>query len=342
MDNNYLGLLQGDDPLYKFLARDVLCGVLGINVTGPVFDMYALHRNLVIVRYSERHSGAQVACKFFSRKPPYDSQQQPGADHFCRVMNQEFDNLCQLWRLGFDRPPYRVVQPLATYSGTLYVLAEEYVVGPKLDAFLKRAVLDGDEGQLYGRLADLAAFLAHLHNRTGTARQASPQVGLDYLNKVRQQLLEKQVISAGQAARLEQIRDQWAGTGLLDAAPEVVIHGDATPVNFVFPAPGEVVAMDLERLRPGDAMADIGCVAAELRHAFFLNTGNSYAGEPFIQHFYARYAEHRCSGSEEFEAMTGRGRFWMGVTELRICRNDWLDLGYRQRLAEEAERCLRW
>lgn len=336
MENNYLGLMQADDPLYDFLAYEVL----RVEVTRPIFDMHALHHNRVVVRYTERHSGAQVVCKFFSRKPPQNPQQQP--DHFNRVMNREVDNLCRLWQLGFDRPPYRVVQPLATYPAPLYVLAEEYVAGPRLDDFLKGALWGGDEEQLYGRLTDLAAFLAQLHNRTETKHQANPQVGLDYLDKILQQLLQKQVISAQQAARLERIRDQWAGADLLDTAPEVVIHGDATPVNFVFPAQGEVVAMDLERLRSGDALADVGCVAAELRHAFFLNTGNPYAGEPFIRHFYARYAERRCPGSQNFETMTGRGRFWMGVTELRICRNDWLDLPYRQQLAEEAERCLRW
>ena len=342
MEDNYLGLLQKENPLYDFLAHEVLRGVLLINVSRPIFDIHALHRNLVIVRFTERHSGVQIACKFFSRKPPYDPQQPPGPDHFNRVMNQEFDNLCRMWQLGFDRPPYRVVQPLATHAATAYVLAEEYVAGPKLDAFFKGALLEGDEGQLYTRLTDLAAFLAQLHNRTGTKRLADPQVGLGYLGKILQQLLKKQVISTDQAARLERIQDQWAGAGLLDHAPEVIIHGDATPVNFVFPAPGQVVAMDLERLRPGDALADVGCVAAELRHAFFLTTGNSYAGEPFIRHFYACYAGRRCSGNQNFEAMTGRGRFWMGVTELRICRNDWLDLSYRRQLVEEAERCLRW
>jgi Ser/Thr protein kinase RdoA (MazF antagonist) len=193
---------------------------------------------------------------------------------------------------------------------------------------------------LYDRLTDLAAFLAQLHRRSGTGHCVDPQVGLRYLDKLLCQLAAKGVIAPTQRGRLEALRNYWADVELLHTASEVLIHGDATPVNFVFERPGEVVAIDLERVRGGDGMTDLGCVAAELRHAFFLTTGDPAAGEPFIQHLYARYAAQLPVSTAEFGILTARGRFWMGVFELRIARNDWLDLAYRQRLVAEAERCL--
>jgi aminoglycoside phosphotransferase (APT) family kinase protein len=337
-----LGLLPAEEPLHAFLANEVFGNVLGVRLSQPVFEMHALHAALVIVRFTERHSGVAVACKFYGRKPPAGNRQ-AGPAHFEMLMNREFNNLCWLWGLGFDRPPYRVVQPLGTHAESNYALVEEYVAGPKLDDFLKRALHQGEEQRLYNRLTDLAGFLARLHNQTQTNEPTNPQIGLNYFDKMIRQLSEKEIISGPQANRLAQLRDRWAGAGILDSALKVIIHGDATPVNFVFGSGGEVVAIDLERLRAGDPMADAGCVAAELRHLFFLTTSNPLAGESFIQHFYAHYYdERRAHSHEDFEVMTNRARFWMGLTELRICRNDWLDRTYRQRLAEEAERCLSW
>jgi hypothetical protein len=37
-----------------------------------------------------------------------------------------------------------------------------------------------------------------------------------------------------------------------------------------------------------------------------------------------------------------RNSFYMAMTELRIARNDYLDLNYRKRLADEALQCLKW
>ncbi len=338
MQDNYLGVLSAADPLYAFLSDEVLGRVLGLPVETPVFDTWALHPP-ILMRYTERVSGVALACKFYGKKLPMGNEL-PGPDYFRALLYQEFHNLFRVREFGFDRAPYRVVRPLAVNERLDYLLVEEFVAGPQLDTVIKAVLAQHDDQHLYARLGDLAGFLARLHRRSVTGRSADFQVGLSYLDKVLLQLATKGVIAPEQRGRLVDLRNYWAEDALLQAAPEVLIHGDATPVNFVFPNRGEVVAIDLERLRLGDGMTDVGCVAAELRHAFYRATGDPAAGEAFIQHLYARYAAQLPVPGAEFGVLTARGRFWMGVFELRIARNDWLDLVYRQHLVAEAERCL--
>ena len=338
MPDNELGRLSPTDPLYPFLTDVVLRRVLGLAIATPVFDARPLHpRHLV--RYTERRSGVDLVGKFFSQKLPVDPPT-PGPSYFRALVAHEFANLCRVRALGFDHGPYRVVRPLAVNELLDYVLVEEFAAGPTLDHVIRAALAHHDHAGLYARLTDLAGFLAQLHRRSATGRCADGQVGLSYLGKLLGQLAANGVISRQQQVRLDELRSQWAAGALLHTAPEVLNHGDATPVNFVFGGAGEVVALDLERVRAGDGLTDVGCVAAELKHAFFLTTGDPVAGEPFIQHLYACYAAQLAVSPAEFGVLTARGRFWMGVFELRIARNAWLDVPYRHRLVAEAERCL--
>jgi aminoglycoside phosphotransferase (APT) family kinase protein len=52
-------------------------------------------------------------------------------------------------------------------------------------------------------------------------------------------------------------------------------HGDATPANFLFGPGMDVAAIDLERMKRGDRMFDVGRVAGELLHAF-MNAGDRH------------------------------------------------------------------
>ncbi len=335
----YVGTLPKTDPLYAFLKDDVLKEVLGLPEPDPVFEVHALHPDALAMRYTERHSGVEIVCKFYGNKLPAGDDD-PGPEYFRARMWDEFNKMRKVWELGFDAPPYRIVRPLAVCEDIHYVIAEEYISGPMLDAFLKAAAEQQRHAPLYDRLTDLAGFLARLHTRSETGRQVAAQDGIDYFSKVIGQLAEKEVISSQERKRLERLRDRWDRKGVLGAAAEVTLHGDATPINFVFCDHGEVVAIDLERVGPGDAMKDVGCVAAEVHHAFYRTTGDPDAGRPFVRHFLDAYAERRSSSRKDLETMDARVRFWTGVTELRICRNDWLDLDYRQRLLMKAEETL--
>jgi ribonucleotide monophosphatase NagD (HAD superfamily) len=57
---------------------------------------------------------------------------------------------------------------------------------------------------------------------------------------------------------------------------QVWLHGDATPANFLFGHSMDVAAIDLERMKRGDRMFDVGRVAGELQHAFMRDSGDRY------------------------------------------------------------------
>ena len=69
---------------------------------------------------------------------------------------------------------------------------------------------------------------------------------------------------------------------------QVLIHGDATPTNFLFPN-GRAVALDLERLGHGDRLWDLSWVAGELKHAWGWRTADFGGSEAAIGHFFRMY-----------------------------------------------------
>jgi len=83
-------------------------------------------------------------------------------------------------------------------------------------------------------------------------------------------------------------------------------------------------------------------VCGEIKHAYFWRTGNPYEAEPFIRHFFESYSSHFIDGDKAFHEITMRNPLYMAMTELRIARNEYLDLNYRKRLTHEARKCLEW
>ncbi len=221
-----------------------------------------------------------------------------------------------------------------------YVLIEEFVTGTALDDYLKAALFEGQETALLQHLAKLAAFLAMLHSRSQTNQQVDPGAGPTYLTLMLNSLSQDGVIDAAQHKHLEELRDTWIMQGLLDGAPCVLVHGDVTPVNIVFGENDEVIAIDLERLHEADAARDVGMALAELRHAYLRTTHTSAAAEPFATHFLDTYLRERALNDQEAADFRTRCQFYTGTMMLRISRNDWLDMDYRQQLAAEGEQWL--
>ena len=120
-----------------------------------------------------------------------------------------------------------------------------------------------------------------------------------------------------------------------------MVHGDATPENFMFGSGLEVMTFDLERSKRADRVFDIGRIAGELKHFFMWKSANKDAAEPFIGHFLWEYACHFPDRDGAFAAITGRTPFYMGITLLRIARNSWVEPGHREQLLSEAKACLR-
>ena len=162
-----------------------------------------------------------------------------------------------------------------------------------------------------------------------------------YTDRLIDKLRRQTVLDAGAAREIWRLRDRWLGRSRMRAG-EAIVHGDATPTNFLFGEGGDVVAIDLERMKHADPAWDLGMVCGELKHAFLWRTGGGGAAEPFIRTFLERYAAAFPDPAATFRAVTRRLPFFMALTELRIARNEWLCWQHRLRLVREARACLDW
>jgi aminoglycoside phosphotransferase (APT) family kinase protein len=154
-------------------------------------------------------------------------------------------------------------------------------------------------------------------------------------------LLENRAIGRDEAQELYWLRDQWRSQHKMWADQQVLVHGDATPENFMFGDGLQVFAFDLERTKRADRVFDTGRIAGELQHFFMRATGNKHAADPFIGHFLWEYACHFPNRDSAFQSITSRTPFYMGLTLLRIARNSWIEPDHRHHLICEAKACLR-
>ena len=333
MEEAYIGVLSEDEPIYDYLAHHVLGTVTGRPVKHAVFDMYRLHPKMLMVRYAERNSDQDLACKFYGRKLPTEGER-PDEDYFYQMLMAEYERLKRVRDLGFDRPPYRVVEPLAVNPELEFLLVEEYVTGPKLDTYMTAAATEGKGDDLRRCLRNLAQFFGELHRRSATPDVVPVSASIGYLEKIMRQLQDHEVITSDQFARLEELRDRWVTHPALGNVPRVLLHGDATPINFIFCNTDEVVVIDLERSHMGDGMSDVGSIESEVRHAFRL-AGNVAAADAYVDEFAATYQRARASQGTDAALSKSRSSFWRGVFDLRMSRNDWLTLDYRHELVKE-------
>jgi aminoglycoside phosphotransferase (APT) family kinase protein len=326
----YLGQLAQDDPLHEILAFRAFP-----EVRNPVFHVERMSLNHLVYRYSEEKSRVSVVGKFFDL-------QERNEEKVSRIRG-EYPNLLLLRELGFSDQPFYVVKPLCREDSIGLALVEEFVKGRDLDHYLRNAAYRGRRHELRKSLSRLASFLRTLHGRTRANGKGEADIAdVDsYFMKLVKKLLKQQLISQHSAGEYLTLKDRWLSKSFM-AAEEVIVHGDATPTNFVFSETGDIAAIDLERMKKSDKVFDIGMVCGELKHSFLWRTGNPYAAEPFIRHFLWKYTRHFPSPENAFREITRRLPFYMALTEMRIARNDWLDWGYRKRLAWEARECLIW
>lgn len=328
MDRPYLGKLDCTDPLYEILTSYVCPGI-----SDPHFHVNRMSSRRVY-KYTEEKTRVAIVGKFFNLDDPRQ-------ERILRIKG-EYDNLQKIRAYGFDTFPHYVVRPIARDERIGLALIEEYIDGRNLDYYLKRAIYGGDNLSLNTGLSRLARFLYALHARTVRKDRADLDYVSAYFRKVICKLLRQGVISQDDERAYLKLVDKWLDRSLLQKARGVIVHGDATPTNFIFTLKGDVVAIDLERMRNGDMAYDVGMVCGELKHAFMWRTGNPFASEPFINHFLRMYANHFGDAGKAFRNITFRNPFYMALTELRIARNDYLDWSYRKRLAHEARSCLKW
>ena len=159
-----------------------------------------------------------------------------------------------------------------------------------------------------------------------------------YYQKVLTQLSEEGLVSTEEIKIFSWLIDQWLSRLAGLKTLQVLVHGDATPTNFIFPSERELVALDLERVKYSDRVWDLGMVCGEIKHAFLWRRRDRSGAEPFIRHFLRGYASFFPEPEKMFNRICRIIPFIMAVTELRIARNTYLDRPYRSDLNWRGQR----
>ncbi len=329
MSGLYLGKLERADPLYDILFSQV-CPDLRRD---PIFHVDRMS-SLRVFKYTEERTGMTVIGKFFE-------PDEPRQDKVLRIKG-EYDNLQKIRAYGFDSFPNYVVRPIGREQRIGLALLEEFVHGRDLDYFLKEAIYKGKESWLKQKLSRLAAFLYVLHEKTNHRKNVELDSVSTYFQRILKKLRRQAILSGPEEEVYLRLMDRWLNLPVLQKAKSVIVHGDATPTNFIFTGEYNAVAIDLERMKNADALYDIGMICGEIKHAFLWRAGNPYQAEPFIRHFFDSYSCLFTDRKKAFKEITRRNPFYMAMTELRIARNEYLDLSYKKKLAHEALKCLKW
>lgn len=334
MTEKYLGHLPESDPLYGYLKYDIQPQLTGSSgrVKYRVFDLGGSND---VYLYEEKYSGTRVVGKFFL------SARQPEHEKAARRLAREYHNLSLMRSYGLTGWPHHIARPLGCNYSLNKLLVVEHCGGELLYNVISSAIQTKDNGRLFYKMTALAYFLASFHNRTATANRVDFNESCAYMDRLTNRLLGMNTIGWEEAGELSWLRDRWREQPRMWEDCQVLVHGDATPGNFTLGDGLSVISFDLERVRQADRVYDTGRIAGELMHFLLQATGNKYAAEPFIGHFLWEYACHFPDRDRAFRATTGRVPFYMGITLLRIARNEWFSHEYRRLLINEAKQCLR-
>jgi aminoglycoside phosphotransferase (APT) family kinase protein len=334
MNGSYVGYVADQDPLYDFLSGILRDGI-GVREPRPAFRVFRLSGSNEVYAYEEKFSGTKVICKFYGPKFGWDR------DRAARMAWQEYERLETLRRYHLVGSPHHVIRPLGVSGDINGVLAVEYYPGEEFSHAIMRATRYGDDAHLYWRLRALAYFLATQHNRTANGAGVDFDPDCRYFDTVVGRLQRVDRIEQSDVEELSWLRDCWRDRPQMWQDRQVWLHGDATPANFLFGDGMDVAAIDLERMKRGDRMFDVGRVAGELQHAFMRAVGDWRHAEPFIGHFLWEYSCHFPDRERAFESITARAPYYMGLNLLRIARNDYIDQDYGRRLVARAKKLLR-
>jgi hypothetical protein len=326
MNGKYVGYVAVHDPLHDFLTG-IIRDRIGVREPQPAYRAFRLSGSNEVYAYEEKSSGAKVICKFYGSRFGW--------------ARQEYEGLETLRRYKLVGSPHHVIRPLGLSRDINGVLALEYYSGEQFSHAIERATRHQDDAHLYWRLKALAYFLATQHNRTANGATVDFDPDCRYFDRLLGQLRNADRIGQWDVDELAWLRDLWRDRPRMWQDRQVWLHGDATPANFLFGQGLDVAAIDLERMKRGDRMFDVGRVAGELQHAFMSAVGDRHRAEPFIGHFLWEYSCHFPDRQRTFESITARLPFYMALNLLRIARNGYIDHDYGDRLVGQAKLLLR-
>jgi len=255
--------------------------------------------------------------------------------------DKEYSNLKLLReQLGMDGETDRVVAPLGENKELSALLVTERAPGQTLDHFIAKAIFEQEHDELFQILSHLARFFVKLHEAGKTERPLSPELPRLYLDTLLGSLNVGLLDSSKRAEIDKHAARWWSDKHLYASDRETIVHGDATPTNFLFDN-GNVTAIDLESMKLADRCWDLGFIAAELKHHFMWRAGDGWAAEPFIGHFLWQYAADY-GDTQFFRVITRRLPLYMALGLLRIARNSYVGDIHRQHLVLEAKQCLEY
>ena len=284
-----------------------------------------------VLRFIFADGEAQAVGKFFTAWPPRSSLD--------RSLLQEYGNYFQAAVLGLGDGLGLIPRLWGRHPQLGLGLLLENLPGVDLDHLLARALRAGEDAPLYRGLEHLAGLLAFFHTRPVPEGPVSPYPALRYFDKLRFQLQELGLLSLDDEEALTAERGAWEDRFRKFPDRRVLVHGDATPTNFLFDD-GRVMALDLERLKIADRLWDLSWVAGELKHAWGWRTGNLGGGEAAVSLFFSTYLAALPAGGALASRLYFLNPFYMALAELRIARNAYLSWDYRLALLAEARRCL--
>jgi len=285
-----------------------------------------------VFRFCSQKKRIDVIGKFFKRGSV-------SLERAWRIAEIEYFNLNFLReQIGMDSDNYQVVAPLGKSRELSALLVTENVHGENLDCYIAKTIYENQSELLFDRLSDLARFFVKLHRSSESDKQVSLDMPRSYLQHLLDRL-SRGPLCTFQREVIEQCASSWWERNDLLQDKEVIIHGDATPTNFIF-KDRKVVGIDAEKTKWADRCWDLGFIAAELKHHFIWRMGSGWAAEAFIGHFLWEYAVHY-DDTSLFYRITRKLPLYMALGFMRIARNRWLDELYKERLVNEAVECLK-
>jgi len=243
-------------------------------------------------------------------------------------------------QLGMDRDGDHVVAPLGESKELSALLVTERAPGQTLDYYIAKAIFEQQHDELFQTLSHLARFFAKLHETAKTERPLFPELPRFYLNALLDSL-NSGPMDYPQRTEIEEYAARWWNKKhIFTSDRETIVHGDATPTNFLFDNEN-VTAIDLESMKWADRCWDLGFIAAELKHHFMWRTGNGWAAEPFIGHFLWQYTVNY-GDTHFFHVITRKLPLYMALGLFRIARNYYVGDTHIERLVMEAKQCLKY
>jgi hypothetical protein len=293
-------------------------------------DVKRLRASRPVFRFSLPGDGMGLVGKFFHDQVPTTPQD--------RSLEREYRNY--LAAPGWGLTAAGLIPRLVGQSPGLRLgLLLEGIPGPDLDYYLSEAAQGRDLEACLEKVDKLAELLGFFHTRPLSPQPVSPGPVLAYFQKLRGQLQALGLLSPEEVKALAAESQAWEARLAAYPDRQVLLHGDATPTNFLFPD-GRAAAVDLERLRPGDRLFDLSWVAGELRHAWGWRGRDFGDSEAVIQYFFRSYLDALPGDAILTRRIYVLNPLYMALAELRIARNAYLSWEYRRALVAEAQRCL--